>query len=314
MQIACIADLHINCKKTPAFEKSRVMGLAQALLDDQLAAQSLYILGDTFDTSQPSLSDIKLFYDFIGTLSVKFTDIRIIAGNHDHSVFLYLPQNSFQYYHGITYDTNMAFVGWNNIQFMDKVAPSKILFTHARCTIPPFIEEEIDFSKLSKKADIIILGDIHHQAKVQDNIYYTYEPTRNTYTKTQDKSTGYLIVNTETLEVTRRHPILPYKCKLEFTSMADFIAAKGLYYKEPNLYKVVITDYIENLKPLGVGNMIFEYNPRVIVEDKPTKEEEELKEIISQRISISETLLAHTQESYRFTTETLNKVRKRLKG
>lgn len=313
MNIVCIGDLHINCKKTPAFSRSRVMALADGLLAEPLAGQSLYLLGDTFDNNHPTLEDLKLFYDFINTLSQKYQDIIIIPGNHDHKVFQYIPHTNFKYYHDITYDNDMCFMGWSNIQFMHTLKKQKVIFTHARCTIPPFIQEEISFEQLSKKADLVILGDIHHPVNTQSNIHYTYEPSRNTYTTHQKNSTGYLVVNTETLEVTRRHPELPHKELLKFDSMAEFIEAKSLYYKEPNLYKVVITDYIENLKPLGVANMIFEYNPRVVVEEKPLKEEEELKEIISQRVSISEALLAHTQESYRFSLDILNKIKKRLR-
>lgn len=305
--------MHINCKKTPAFARSRIMGLAEALLEEITPSNSLYILGDTFDTSTPSLDDIHLFYSFISKLIQRYTDIRIINGNHDARVLLSLPEVGFKYYHDITYDNDMCFMGWSNIQFTHTLKKCKLLFTHARCTIPPFIQEEISFELLSKKADLVILGDIHHPANTQSNIHYCYEPSSNTYTTHQKNSTGYLIVNTETLEVTRRHPELPHKELLKFDSMQDYLDAKSLYYKEPNLYKIVITDYIENLKPLGVANAIFEYNPRVVVEEKPLKEEEELKEIISQRVSISEALLAHTQESYRFSLDVLNKIKKRLR-
>lgn len=312
--IVCTADIHINCKRTPGFMRSRVIGLAEVLLEEATASNSLYILGDIFDISNPSLDDIRLFYNFIEIVSTRYTDIRIINGNHDARVFLSLPEVNFKYYHDITYDGDMCFMGWSNLQLINSVKKTRILFTHARCTIPPFITEEISFELLAKKADLVILGDIHHDCATLSNIYYCYEPSRNTYTTHHNNSTGYLIVDTETLEVTRRHPKLPHKELLKFGSMAEYLAVKELYYKEPNLYKIIITDYIENLKVIGVANALFELNPRVIVEEKPLKEEEELKEIISQRVSISEALLVHTQESYRFSLDVLNKIKKRLRG
>jgi len=314
MRIVCIADVHIKSKQNPSFEKQRILKLAEALIVEPLVSSSLYILGDTFDSNHPTLIDIKIFYDFISIVSSRFKDIRIINGNHDSQCFLYLPEVNFKYYHNIMYDEQMTFVGWSNLQYIPTLEKTKILFTHARCTIPPYIEEEISFVDLSSKADIVILGDIHHPVKVQDNIYYTFEPTRNTYTKYQENSTGYLVLDTMTLEVTRRFPILPYKAKLEFDSMESFIKDRALYDKQPNMYKVVITDYIEKLRTMGVANVIFEYNPRVIIEETPLKEEEELKEIINQRISISDALLTHTQESYKFSIETLNQIKKRLRG
>jgi len=195
--------------------------------------------------------------------------------------------------------------------YLDK---SKHIITHARCSIPPFVTEEVSFKQLSEKYKdgLVILGDIHSPVKdLPTNVYYTYEPTNNHFVKHKVNTKGYLLVDTATNSVQRIFPKLLYKDVLEFTSVREAEGALQLL-KDDNLYKVIITAPIADFTSLNkdLGNVVFELVPEINIEQQ--EEEQELKELVNRKVSIEETLLQHTQSSYKFSLDTLNKVKNRL--
>lgn len=312
MLAVCLGDLHISLRGNEAFEARRLTSIALEL--NSRSEPTLILLGDVFDRNKPSLPEIQLFYQFVSSL--QFKEIFIISGNHDPTVFQYLPQTNFTYLQDPTIIDDCIFVGYNNLErfmndgvFTDK---SKILFTHARCTIEPFIKEEVDFSLLSEKYDMVILGDIHHPCATPSNVYYTYEPTNNSFVKYKKKTTGYLVIDTELRKVQRIFPELPHKDILKVNTVEgldDIISElprENLYkitVEAPLADKVKLTDYWHNV--------IWDFIPQIDIVQQ--EEEIELKQLVNRKVSIEDTLLQHTQTTYKFSLDTMNQIKRRLR-
>ena len=312
MIAVCLGDLHISLRSNELFEGRRLNALALEL--NSRSESTLILLGDVFDRNKPSLQEIQLFYQFVSSL--QFTEIFIISGNHDPTVFQYLPQTNFKYLQDPTIIDDCVFVGYNNLErfmndgvFTDK---SKILFTHARCTIAPYIKEEVDFKLLSEKYDMVVLGDIHHPCAVQDNVYYTYEPTNNSFVKYKKKTTGYLVIDTELQQVTRVFPELPHKDILKVTTVEgldDIISELS----RDNLYKITVEAPLADRVKLTDywHNVIWDFIPQIDMEQQ--EEEVELKQLVNRKVSIEDTLLQHTQTTYKFSLDVLNQIKRRLR-
>jgi len=311
----CLGDLHIKVSNQLVFETNRLSKLSTALKTKHPNIFSLYLLGDVFDKNNPSLKEIKLFYGFIHDLSEHFTNIIIIDGNHDSTTFKFLPEKDFKYYEGITEIDNIVFVGWSNIVGFthNQIHTTKcnLLFTHARCTIPPYIIEEINFKELSEKFKLVVLGDIHSPHKPYENIWYTSEPTHNHYTKYK-KTNGWLVVDTETLEVTRHREELPYKDIKSFSSIQEHNQwVKTL--DDDNLYKVTITDLLDEFsKLIRHPQVTCELVPKLVIDE--TNEEVEIKQMVKKKVSIYDILIEHTKTLYKFSEETTSKVTSRVRN
>lgn len=311
MKLVALGDLHISLRSNTSFELKRLDALSTELCSRE--EDTLVLVGDIFDRNHPSLQEIDAFYKFITPL--KFKTIIVIAGNHDQTVFNYLPKTNFQYFDKPTVIDNTVFVGHNSLErFMNSEVykdTSSIIFTHARCTIPPFIEEEVSFKQLSDKYDLVILGDIHSPCDIQSNVYYTYEPTNNSFVKYKENTKGYLIVDTDSLEVTRVFPKLPYKDVLRANSLdglEDIISKLD----RNNLYKITLEIPLADVPKVNRSwyHVVYDIVPQINIEQQV--EEAELKELVQRKVSIEETLLQYTMKSYKFNLSVMNKVRNRI--
>ncbi len=304
--MVCIGDIHISLKSnTLAFEQTRLAQLAEHILQNH-PGKPISILGDTFDTNKPNLQEIKLFYDFIAPFSG--TPISIINGNHDATVFLYLPHIGFTYYHTPTVVGDYVYIGHSSISMIEMYKDrGLILMSHARCDLG-FASSEIDFDMVSKGFKYTVLGDIHHPVPgLPKNVTYTLEPTRNSYTKHKEKTTGYIVL--EDGKFLREFPKIVHKDLVEFGSVEEFRKWRPV---ESNLYKVRITDKIENFPKYTRGEKYkMEFIPviSVVTADKVT---EELRNIVEQKVSISDVLMEFTWKQYEFSLETFNRIKRRL--
>jgi DNA repair exonuclease SbcCD nuclease subunit len=311
MKLVALGDLHISLRSNESFEIKRLEALSIEL--NICKEDTLVLVGDTFDRNRPNLQEIDLFYKFIHSL--KFKNIWIISGNHDQTVFNYLPKTNFQYFDKPMVYGNMIFVGHNSLErFMNDGIykdTSSIIFTHARCTIPPFITEEVSFSQLSNKYDLVILGDIHSPCDVQKNVYYTYEPNNNSFVKYKEKTKGYLVIDTTTLEVIRIFPKLPYKDVLKFDTvegLEDIIAN----LPRDNLYKITLEIPLADIPKVNTAwyHVVYDIVPQINIVQQ--EEEAELKELVNRKVSIEDTLLQHTMTSYKFNIDTMNSVKNKI--
>jgi DNA repair exonuclease SbcCD nuclease subunit len=307
--------MHISTKQNLEFEQRRIEALASTLEKYKDLDYSLFLLGDVFDRNKLTLPEIDIFYKFIDKVSKVFKDIKIIAGNHDSTCFKYLPQINFTYYDAPTVIDNYVLVGHPEIDkylsyISCKQQDTKIIFTHARCSIEPYIKEEVSFELMSKSFDLVCLGDIHSLEVPYPNVHYTTEPTHNHYTEYKKDTCGYIIVDTDTLSVERVFTDLPYKTKVSGCTVKDVYKLLDTF-KTNNLYKVVVEDNILNFRGLPQRPHIkYELVPLIV--QSTLDVEEELKDLISSKVSIEDTLLNYTKDTYKYSLETFNSIKNRL--
>ena len=195
-----VGDLHINSNLSEDFETRRLTSFAD-IINKMSSGGTLIFAGDVFDRNSPSLIDIKLFYTMVYSLSLKNT-IYITNGNHDSTTFNFLPEVGFKYINepSIINDLVMI-VPWTYLRELEDHLQAtkykdKLLISHARCTIPPHITEEISIRLLSESFREVVLGDIHTQPTLPfDNVTYTTSPSNVSFTAYKKDSHGYISFN-----------------------------------------------------------------------------------------------------------------------
>lgn len=316
--LICIADLHISHKSDRVFEASRLLALTDHLSQYRGGGYTLNLLGDTFDTNTPSLEDIRAFYNIIESLRPIFKEIVIIPGNHDYKVFNYLPHQGFTYIGQPTIVGDIQYLPWTHLEdFTSRLQSTKrrgkLLLTHARCTITPHIIEETNIQLLSERYEKVVLGDIHMPYSPYPNVFYTSEPSQHHYKSYSKNTTGYIIVDKD-LNISRVFTDLPYKCKLPKCSFEDVDKILPSLSEE-NRYKLVVEDHVTNLQKLKKykqSNIKFEVIPQVILSSQ-TKQGEELRDMVSGKISIEQLLFHYIEENYNFSPLLSSKILRIIK-
>jgi DNA repair exonuclease SbcCD nuclease subunit len=272
----------------------------------------LVLAGDIFDSNKPSYNDIHLFYTMISALKDNF-DIRIIAGNHDDKIFTYLPEINYTYYNDVFKDGDTYYVPWNKLEaFLSSKSvlsnfKGSLLLTHARCAMPPFIEEEVSFSSMSKLFDMVILGDIHQPHQPYENIWYTSSPSQIHYKTYTKNSYGFIVL--EDLKVKRVFIEAPARIKISVGSAKEAVELLDKLDSN-NRYKLVITDTIENLqliKNVRLSHVIYELIP-IINKAESTKPQV----LYDEKLSVKDLLLNHVRESYKYSMGTMHNIHRRL--
>ena len=290
----CFADIHINTTKYPEYEAQKVQRIRQAI--KMSSARKIVFSGDTFDRNRPTMSDIKLFYSLIDGLD-RDRELVIIAGNHDHTVFDYLPHVGFKYYSEITVVDDVVYIPWAKIH--ENFPDGSICYSHARCTIPPHIVEEVSMDKFSERYTLTILGDIHSPMEPRHNVVYTSSPVPIHFKNYQKNSTGYLMVDEEKQTYTRHFINDLAKIKVTTTThkIHDTIAAMKKT-SGGNIYKVVVEDYPEKL--VGIQKWAtagIKIEPKVILHKQDVYDK--VKEVLDQSLSIEEILYSYLKDNYK---------------
>lgn len=316
--LVCVGDLHISHKSDRVFETKRLDAFIEHLEQYRGGSYTLNLLGDTFDSNSPSLEDIRAFYSIVERLQVVFKSIVVIPGNHDFKVFNYLPHNGFTYIDRPTTIGDIQYLPWTHLEeFTSRLRTSKykgkLLLTHARCTIEPHIVEETDMELLSSRYDKVVLGDIHMPHSPYPNVFYTSEPSQHHYKTYNKNSTGYILID-EDYNVSRVFTEMPYKCKLPKCHYDD-VEKIAPTLQPDNRYKIVVEDHVTNLqklKKLKLPNVKFEVIPLIVIDDS-TKHGEELKDMVSGKISIEQLLFHYIEENYKFSPTISSKIIKAMK-
>jgi hypothetical protein len=227
-----------------------------------------------------------------------YHEIIISAGNHDYSTFHYLPERGFRYVDDYYNKDNISIVSWNHIPAYTKAKlKDTILITHARCTIPPHIKEEVDIKRLYENHKEVILGDIHQPLQLSENCRYTSSPSPVSYIKYKPKQYGFIHIDTSD-KITRYYLGLPRKERITFSSVEEFLEdMKDLNPK--NIYKAVIKDSPENLTKLQKikrKNIILDPIP-VIESDSAL---ETFSDILEDRLSIKELLYTYMKDTHKY--------------
>ncbi len=239
-------DIHINCRLDLKFEQSRLEALADRYINfikDYDKPSILILAGDVFDYDTPSYDEIKVFYEFIKRVSSVFKSVYIINGNHDSSIFTYLPEANFRYIHTeaqvVVGATVYHLVSWSYLPAaMETMTRSdRVLVSHARCTLGEYIKEEVDIKKLSDSYRQVILGDIHDQYQPYPNVYYTSSPSAVTFKK--EKAThGFITIYKRTIKYVPLY--IPTKHVVEFTDVKEAIKFINSLSSRKDYYKVKV--------------------------------------------------------------------------
>jgi len=299
------ADIHINSSKYLEYEEEKLRLILKAILSHP-EIDHLVLAGDIFDKAKPTLQDIKLFYDFIHKLPEHHIDI--IGGNHDPQTFKYLPHTNFTYYHETTTVGDITFIPWAQVH--EELPPSPICISHARCSIPPHITEEVDISKFAGTYELTILGDIHSPVAPYENVVYTSSPVPIHFRALKKDSTGYLEVDISTRSYTRHYINGLAKIKIMTTAFKLGDTVKALK-KAPgyNLYKVVVEDYPEkllNIQRYATNSIKIE--PKIIIDNSDVTDK--VAKVLDQSVEIEDILYDYLRKNYRnFSVDLENKLK-----
>jgi len=208
------ADWHIKLgqKNVPKeWQKTRYKQLIKEI--EKLDYDILVIGGDIFD-KLPNLEEITLYFELIK----EFTrPTYIFDGNHEAGkrgyTWLQKLEESTYAINNLVNITNCGlftvkygidYIPYTQLKTFDpKDYNNKLLLTHVRGSIPPYVYPEIDLSKFNRW-DLILAGDLHdHSASFEEenilyNIIYPGSPLSTTFHR-KPITNGVIICDTETL-------------------------------------------------------------------------------------------------------------------
>lgn len=210
MKILFTADWHIKlgAKNVPKeWQINRFNILFKAMQDAK--ADLVIIGGDIFD-KMPSITEMELYWQYIASVN---KETIIFDGNHEATkkgkTFLtYLKNVTSLVNSKVTIidssQYNYKSYGFDIIPYCELKTfnsndfKSKLLFTHVRGSIPPYVIPEIDLNELSSWSKVLA-GDLHSRENSQNNIIYPGSPMTISFHRNKVK-TGYNIIDSDTLE------------------------------------------------------------------------------------------------------------------
>ncbi|MCP3899128.1 MAG: hypothetical protein GY707_05275 [Desulfobacteraceae bacterium] len=213
MKLLFTCDWHIKLgqKNVPReWQKDRFHEMVDRI--EELDYDIMVIGGDIFD-KLPSLEEIALYFELIK----KFTrPTYIFDGNHEAGKRGYTWLEKLVEATKAINDQVKIVSGAYNLEGLDiipytglktfnsKDYSNRLLLTHVRGSIPPFVKPEIDLSKFSKW-DLVLAGDLHdHSATFEEenakyNIVYPGSPLSCSFHRNK-VTNGVIICDTDTLK------------------------------------------------------------------------------------------------------------------
>jgi DNA repair exonuclease SbcCD nuclease subunit len=210
MKFIFTADLHIklNAKNVPKdWQMSRFREFFKQLNQKATAYKVDFIVigGDIFD-KMPTLEEISFYFELIRTLKVK---TYIYDGNHEATrkgkTFLTYLKESTQTVNSKVEIIDYAYEGdgWDILPYCELkafaadqfISKNKILFTHVRGNIEPYVKSEVDLS-IFDAWDTVYAGDLHNHEDTQRNIVYPGAPMSVSFHRNKVKG-GILLVEDE---------------------------------------------------------------------------------------------------------------------
>lgn len=295
--LICLGDIHINSRRDPEFEKTRIEELSKCINPE---GNYIALLGDTFDRNDPSPLDYLLFYNMVEAWS-SAKAIYIIAGNHDYKVItnLYAPNLSIILEPTYINELDAYFVPWTHLNSLHSLK-GNLLLSHIRCSIPPFIKEEFPLAGVSGNFNTIILGDIHTPYSPYPNIYYTTSPSQLDYV-IDNPEHGYIeydgSINRIILDLPKRE-----KIKLELGELPP------VEVDHRNRYKYIIPikgSEAKSIKRKLLPNQIVEF---VHITEQVEEADDRLRDFIEAKLSVEDILFSSTEADQSI----LNDIRRRI--
>lgn len=321
--IVVLADMHINSSLSEDFERNRINILSEKLHEFTKRA-TIIIAGDTFDRNTPSLIDIAIFYKFISDLKVSYLrDIYVIGGNHDSTTFNYLPSSNFIHISEPTIINNkLCLVPWTHIKQIPDISQDTnelILVSHARCTIPPYIVEEVNIKQLSDSFKLVVLGDIHTQPTLPfNNVKYCTSPSNVSFTVRKEKAHGFILLNTIDMESTHISLRIPSKTVRIAKDFDECVAIIGKHSrsKSQDYMKVKFEGTAEELRELSKlpsRNVVKDFIVQTSTIHSETAEDasDSLKDFLNSKISMSEFAFTFFHKSLKIPEDVVNLIKQR---
>lgn len=281
LKVVTIADIHIRTDDLPvllSWNNNRLIDLTIAII--KLQVDEVWIIGDLFDRSHPSMGDIISATHFVKELGVP---VKYINGNHERitkdlytlhllkNVLDITPLDELMEVDGVT----LACIGHESLYKIKDLPPRDLLLSHFRWSHDVFGVGELrkkDEKFISENFRETILGDIHFPYEPMGNVRYISSPYSINYSKPKDYGVVILKFDDGDLEISRVKLDLPCKigAKLALSLVNGFIDSTS----PKHLYKLVVSlryNQLEDFKKLKPPNNI-ELIPKFITEDSEVQE------------------------------------------
>lgn len=215
MKILFVADIHIKLsqKSVPIdWAKNRYKLLIEQLVALQKDISMFIIGGDVFD-KMPNMEELELYYELVASCRIPTI---IYPGNHeslkkDTTFFTYLKSVTNRLNKLVTvvddyYSTNeFDIIPYNKLKDYEKNTDNtfvslhnKLLFTHVRGAIEPYVKPEVDLS-IFDRWETVLAGDLHSYANSQRNILYPGSPITTSFHRSH-VDTGVILFDTSTMD------------------------------------------------------------------------------------------------------------------
>jgi len=268
LKILFSADHHIKLgqKNIPkAWQKNRYNMLWRKLHELEEQCDMHILGGDIFDKI-PNPEELAMYFDFIVGCKIP---TFIYDGNHEalkkgETFLKYLEQvsnninSNVHIINGIFELGEIDVIPYTDLKTFDPDNFSnKILCTHVRGNIPPYVVEEIDLTKFDGW-EIVLAGDLHSYENSQGNILYPGSPLSITFHRNKIDN-GVIILDTETMTHEYIPLGLPQLIRKTVTSKDDVI---------PTDYDHTIYEITGNLLELSDIDTTSEFIDKKIVSKK----------------------------------------------
>ena len=268
MKILFSADWHIKLgqKNVPKeWQLNRYNMLFKKLHELEEECDIHIIGGDIFD-KVPNPEEISIYVDFISGCKIP---TFIYDGNHEafkkYTTFLkHLAKasnninNNVHILDGISEISEIDIIPYTHLKtFNPKDFNNKILCTHVRGNIPPYVIEEIDLTKF-EGWEIVLAGDLHAYTNSQGNILYPGSPLSITFHRNKIDN-GIIIFDTKTMQHEFITLGLPQLIRKTVSSKEDII---------PTSYDHTIYEITGNLLELSDIDTTSEFIDKKIVTKK----------------------------------------------
>ena len=260
----CLGDFHIKDLTNSSLDSWQYKCYIQSFKNivkiiEKHKPNKLILLGDTFDTP-PKNNSLELFARFMSMLKPFNLEVILIDGNHcllsgaGRRYYCESMKDYFKLNYNIEVldykqDNDILYCSHKHIDKLEKVKPTKLVYSHFRSNIYPTVDE-IDITAINKNVELCVAGDIHFRLNAK-NIVYTGTPVDvhfDSNNELESHTPSVLLLNEETLkwkwETTLSNQ---YRKKKKIYASAESFLNDVENLREDfktnhNFYKVVIQD------------------------------------------------------------------------
>lgn len=210
------ADIHINLrhKNVPLDWAINRYKLYEQQINKITEEVDLHIIGGDIFDKIPTIEELAIFFDWVRSANVR---TLAYAGNHEATK---KGQTFLTYLKEAVSNINPLFTIIDKVYEEDKftIVPyefihkkeiwtsldkSKVVFSHIRGEIPPYVKPEIELDLLNNFSTVYV-GDLHSHSNCQRNMVYPGSPMVTSFHRNR-VSTGYILINSNDLDIWHWH-------------------------------------------------------------------------------------------------------------